>query len=169
MQTPYSTWFANDPWSTASAMSRVLDAAWRWPAQAATPRADVLERDDAWEILCDVPGMGPEDVEVIAENGAIAIRGARRWDGGSSEFVRSFQLGGVTPSSDVSASLSNGVLRVRVPKRAASEARLIPVRAPRGEQAGGGVLERIREGFSRSGRALARVFRPRRSAEPSAS
>ncbi|MGK3993173.1 Hsp20/alpha crystallin family protein [Sorangium sp. So ce1024] len=165
----YTPWFANDPWNTASAMSRLLDAPWRWPAQAATPRADVLERDDAWEILCDVPGMGPEDIEVIAEDGAIAIRGARRWDGGSSALVRSFRLGGVTPSSDVSASLANGVLRVRVPKRAASEARLIPVRGPRGERAGGGALERFWEGLSRRGRALGRMFKPRRSAEPAAS
>ncbi|XXY50620.1 Hsp20/alpha crystallin family protein [Sorangium sp. So ce269] len=127
----------------------------------------MLERDDAWEILCDVPGMGPEDIEVVAESGAIAIRGARRWEGGSSEFVRSFPLRGVTPSSDVSASLSNGVLRVRVPRRASPEARLIPVRARGGERAGGGVLKRIREGFARSGRALARAFKPRRSAEPS--
>ncbi|XYH92593.1 Hsp20/alpha crystallin family protein [Sorangium sp. So ce1128] len=148
-------------------MSRAFDAAWRWPAQAAVPRADVLERDGAWEILCDVPGMGPEDIEVVAESGAIAIRGARRWDGGSSEFVRSFPLRGVTPSSDVSASLSNGVLRVRVPRRAGSEARLIPVRDHGGEHAGGGVLKRIREGVARSGRALARVFKPHRSAEPS--
>ncbi|WP_437805469.1 Hsp20/alpha crystallin family protein [Sorangium sp. So ce1078] len=172
MLTTYTHWLTNDPWDTPSAMSRALDAAWRWPVQTAAPSADVLERDDAWEIVCDVPGMGPEDIQVAAEHGVITIRGGRRWDGGSSEFVRSFWLGDAPPSADVSASLANGVLRVRVLRRAASEGRVIPVRAggasAGSEGAGGGVLRRIREGFSRSGRALARVFRPARSAGSSA-
>ncbi|XXX71908.1 Hsp20/alpha crystallin family protein [Sorangium sp. So ce134] len=160
---PYNRWLTRDPWDTARAMSRALDAAWRWPVEAAVPRADVLEREDAWEIVCDVPGMGPEDIHVAAESGAITIRGGRRWSGGSSEFVRSFRLGDAAPSADVSASLANGVLRVRVPKRASPETRVIPVRAG-GERAGGGVLRRIGEGFRRSGRALARMFKPERPA-----
>ncbi|WP_437331353.1 Hsp20/alpha crystallin family protein [Sorangium sp. So ce394] len=171
MLTTYNRWLTNDPWGTAAAMSRALDAVWRWPLDASAPRADVVEREDAWEIVCDVPGMGPEDLQVAAEDGAITLRGGRRWNGGSSEFVRSFRLGDAAPSADVSASLANGVLRVRVPKRAAPEGRVIPVRVGGASAASerGGVLRRLREGLSRSGRALARMLRPeRRAASPAA-
>lgn len=154
----YSDWFAREPWDAAHAMARVVDAVMRWPVQAGYPRADVMEHADAWEIVCDVPGMGPDEIEVTAANDTVVIRGTRRWDGGVSQFARSFWLGGATLSADASASLSNGVLRVRVPKGGGAATRVIPVRAGDGAGRAGGVLGRIREGFARSGRALARWF-----------
>ena len=42
-----------------------------------TPRVDVLETEDGYLILADMPGVQPEDVDVRFENGELTVHGRR--------------------------------------------------------------------------------------------
>lgn len=137
----YTPWFSTDalfrpfldlafPWSLGSSLAM--------PALAGAPQVDVLEKDGAVEIVCDVPGCSPEDIGVTAENGVLTIHARRKADSRGEavvrrehyqgEFVRSFMLGEHYDLDQVSATLQNGVLTVRVARRPESMPRRIPIR-----------------------------------------
>lgn len=115
----------SNPW-------RIMDA-----PVVAGPRIDVVERDDALQLICDLPGAGPDDVEVTAENGMISLRAVRKVEYGDArlhraeryrgEFKRSFRIGDGYDASQISATLHNGVLTVTVPKRPEATPRKIPI------------------------------------------
>ena len=123
----------------------------------ALPRAalptDIVETEDAMEIIAELPGVDREQVEVTVEDGWLALRARQASGSHVAELARRYRLGPGYAADGVTASLENGVLRVRVPKRAPEILR-IPVRA--GDDAGPevkpGVLERIKRAVSRIGR-----------------
>lgn len=103
---------------------------------------DVVEKDDAFEITAELPGLAEKDVDVSVANGAITIRGEksehreeRKADFYMSErrygsFVRSFRLPEGVDSDKIDAHFAKGVLTVTLPKtaQARSAARSIPIR-----------------------------------------
>jgi HSP20 family protein len=118
MLTRYQPFFAED----------ALRSFWPLLAMpAGAPSADLLETEDAFEIVIDLPGFALSDIEVEAQDRQIVIKGRRTTAGGAIiELARTFQLEGCAPDS-ATASLENGVLRVRVPKGVAKEAKRIEV------------------------------------------
>lgn len=104
-------------------------------AQEAKPLpADVLESDDAYLVVFDVPGATQGDVQVRYTGGRVVVRVDRFRefrDGYEMVFPgRGLALDGeaslpsdalVEPESASATLLSNGVLQVRVPKRASGE------------------------------------------------
>ncbi|WP_437874285.1 Hsp20/alpha crystallin family protein [Sorangium sp. So ce513] len=107
-------------------------------ALAGAPRVDILENDSSVELVCDVPGCGPDDISVTAENGVVTIHARRTAESEAAsmirseryrgEFTRSFALGEDYDMDQVSASLQNGVLTVKVAKRPEATPRRIPIR-----------------------------------------
>lgn len=157
MLTRYDPFFAED------ALSRLAFGAFApWLAQepfaampTGMPPADLIETKDAFEIVCDVPGAGPSDVEVTAQDKWIVLKGRRTTASGASvEFMRSFQLDGCA-TDGATASLEGGVLHVRVPKGVTQEPKRIAV------SGGAPALEGSKPGFfDRIKRALSGVVRP---------
>ena len=109
-------------------------------ARAATvaPRVDVLETENEFLLLIDVPGVRPDDVDIRFENGEIAIHG-RRHAGESARrplvaehaganFHRVFAVTDTVAADRIEAELKNGVLTVRLPKIEAVKPRKIAVR-----------------------------------------
>jgi HSP20 family protein len=101
-----------------------------WPAlMATTPRVDIFERDGAYMIEADVPGMTREDLHVSLEDGVLTIRGERqqekreergrchRLERSYGSFLRSFTLPGDSDASAISASCQDGQLRITVPRQ----------------------------------------------------
>lgn len=101
-----------------------------WPAlMAVAPRVDIFERDGAYVIEADVPGMTREDLHISVEEGVLTIRGERhqekRQDRGrchrlerfEGSVLRSFTLPGDSEGTGVSASCQNGQLRITVPRK----------------------------------------------------
>ena len=99
--------------------------------------ADLLESDDAYLLVLDVPGVTPETVEVSAASGRLHVE-ARRAKDLPSEFryveeERPLFLDADLPlapdatGSGAEASLDRGVLEVRLPKQSAAPDRTIPV------------------------------------------
>jgi HSP20 family protein len=111
------------------------------PIPAVSPRVDLIEKKEAFELRCDIPGVEPEDVRVTFTRGVLSIE-AERWEaieaeGEGTASVRERTLGrfersiGLTEAIDagaIEARLRNGVLVVRLPKREEARPRAIPVR-----------------------------------------
>ena len=104
-----------------------------------TPRFDLYEDDDGYVLMGDLPGVEPQDLDVTYENQEVTIHGKvnpRHTDEqrfieeyGVGDFHRSFSVGEVVEGSLINAELLNGVLTVRLPKRAEAKPRKIKVTA----------------------------------------
>jgi len=94
---------------------------------------DVVERDDAYEVRAAVPGVKPEDVEVVVQGERVTIRAEHRADEERRDenwLMREHRYGGLqrsitlpTPvrSDTAEARIEHGILVLRLPK--AQEAR----------------------------------------------
>jgi HSP20 family protein len=112
------------------------------PIPAISPCVDLVEKKDAFELRCDIPGVAPEDVHVTFTRGVLSIE-AERWEALEAEgerppsvreralgrFERSIGLPEPIDSGAIEARLRNGVLVVRLPKAEAARPRAIRVRA----------------------------------------
>lgn len=101
--------------------------------------ADLLESDEAYLVVLDLPGTTSETVDATVEDGTLRIEARREKDVPSSfQYVteeRSLFLDVELPlppdvgDKQSEASLDGGVLEVRLPKQSAS-ATTIPVHEP---------------------------------------
>ena len=107
------------------------------------PSMDVTETDNEIVISAEMPGLKRDDVQITIDDGILTIRGEKRVEReeGSEQdknyhvsersygvFVRALQLpAGVDPSK-VAATMSNGVLRISIPKPANSQPKKIEVK-----------------------------------------
>ena len=104
--------------------------------------ADLLESDEGYVLVVDLPGATAETTEGLAEDGRIVIEGRREKsipEGFS--YVREdrplfldaeLPLPSGADGSDADAEIDRGVLEVTIPKRTESTSRTIPV-----DEAGG--------------------------------
>lgn len=100
--------------------------------------ADVLESDDAYLLVVDLPGVTAETLDVVATDGRVTIEARRAKDVppafGYEREDRSTFLDVTLPlppdatAEDASAELSRGVLELTVPKRTSSDETRIEIR-----------------------------------------
>ena len=104
------------------------------------PRVDIVETEDALEILADMPGVTRESVEVTLEQRVLSIRGRAdiplpvglsplylEYEPG--DYERSFALSDAVDPAGIEARVRGGVLHLRLPKAGPAELRRIEVRA----------------------------------------
>ena len=104
-----------------------------------TPRFDILEQDDELLMYGDLPGVGPEDLDIQFENGELTVhgrvtprqtnRGFMVREYGVGDFYRTFAIGETIDSDKISAELKHGVLTLHLPKVEAVKPRRIEVRS----------------------------------------
>lgn len=94
------------------------------------PAMDLIEKDDAYEITAELPGLSDKNVEIKLSNHTLTIKGEKseekedkRKDYYLSErrygsFQRSFQLPEGVDADKIDANFSKGVLTVKLPKSA---------------------------------------------------
>ena len=103
-----------------------------------TPACDVYETTDEITLSLDVPGSRSEDVDIRLEEGVLTVQAPVRRaeragqralyrEYGVGDYVRTFQIGGPIDRDRIEATLTNGVLIVRVPKSEAARPRKIAV------------------------------------------
>jgi HSP20 family protein len=104
------------------------------------PRINVAEKEDAYEVTADLPGMKPDEVNVELKNGELLISGHRseeheesgktwhRVERHSGQFRRMIRLGDDVSADRVSAEYKDGVLRIHVPKSDNAKSRKVEVR-----------------------------------------
>ena len=109
---------------------QVLNAPW-------TPLADISETDDSYMIEVDLPGISKDQLNVELHDRELAITGEiaepkeegkrRRRSRRTGRFEFRTSLPGDVNPEGVSASLSDGVLTVRVPKSEAAKPRRVEI------------------------------------------
>ena len=106
------------------------------------PPADVNEQDTGVEISLELPGIDRADVDILAGEGWLTVRGQKHAEREEKDltfflrerfygkFERSFTLPKSLVPEKATARLRNGVLTIRVPRKAGSKARAreIPLR-----------------------------------------
>ena len=116
-----------------------------WPARGMTqpstfaPTFNVVERQDAYFITADVPGVREEDIDVTVQDSYLVISGNRnaeeRKEGDNyyvyerryGNFSRAFALPDNADADSVEAHMKEGVLEVKVAKRESAKPRKIPL------------------------------------------
>jgi len=104
-----------------------------------TPTVDVEEKEDAFLITAELPGVEEKNVQLTVEDGVLTISGHREAskeekkegailrERSYGSFHRSFRLGRGVDAEKIEASYKNGVLSVTLPKAEAVKPRQIPV------------------------------------------
>ncbi len=93
------------------------------------PPVDIFERDRAYVVRADLPGMGPDDVEVLVEGDALVLRGQRdpdpavpreaylRAERPAGKFSLQISLPGSVDRQAIQARHKDGVLEIVLPTR----------------------------------------------------
>src|SRR5262249_44923215 len=94
------------------------------------PRVDVLETEDEFLVLADLPGVTPGDVDIRFEKGELSAHGRRA---GSENFEpttyhRSFAVADTVAADKITAELKAGVLTIHLPKVEAVKPKRIAVK-----------------------------------------
>ena len=104
------------------------------------PRGDVLETEDSFVIELELPGVETKDLKIEFSNNVLSISGEKRNERASElkgyhrmersygAFHRSFTIPSSVDANRISASSTDGVLRVTLPKREESRPRVIEVK-----------------------------------------
>jgi HSP20 family protein len=118
-----------------------LSAAWGFAEVTAMPRMDVHETTDAVEVSAELPGMSRDDVKIEVRDDVLSISGEKKCERTSLEgdvtlaersygaFRRSVTLPRSVEADRISATMTDGVLKVFVPKTAGAAPRTIPIEA----------------------------------------
>lgn len=104
-----------------------------------TPRFDILETDDELTLYGDLPGVGPEDLDIRFENDHLLVHAKvpPRHDGreliyaeyGVGDYYREFRISEAVDAAKISAEMKNGVLTLHLPKSESVKPRRIEVTA----------------------------------------
>lgn len=140
-----------EPWNVVSQLqneiNRVFGNLNETEGSSATsqwnPAVDVREFSDRFQLLLDIPGVEPKDVEITLDNGTLTVAGERSEEKGSNgtdhpqqqrierlvgRFHRRFILPDTADAEKVNATGRNGVLEIVIPKQPKAQPRRISVK-----------------------------------------
>lgn len=99
-----------------------------------TPRIDIKDKGDKYEITAELPGVNKEDIHITLDNGVLSIEAESKQEDKEEKdgkiirqerrygrFVRSFTVGNGLQEKDIDASFKNGVLHLTAPKAQAAQ------------------------------------------------
>jgi len=94
-----------------------------------TPRVDLLEHEHAFVLVADLPGMTKDDFNIAVQDNVLTLEGTRtfaRVENGQGRyhysertwgtFCRRFMLSTAVNADKITATYTNGVLEVHLPK-----------------------------------------------------
>ena len=119
---------------------RPVDFAGNSVTEAPEMRLDVSELPDGYQVHAELPGVRKEDIHVSIDGSVVAISAERKQekevkDGERvlrteryfGKVSRSFQLGQEVDENNASARFNDGVLELKLPKKAAVQARRLNI------------------------------------------
>jgi HSP20 family protein len=138
-----------EPWQQVQRLRRELDRMFQ-PYNAGDdqssvatcdwiPPVDIKEEQDRYVLHADIPGVDPKNIEIIAENGVLTIRGNRpsetretrvgysRVERPCGSFYRRFSLPDTADLAQIGARSTHGVLEIGIPKLTHTLSRTIKV------------------------------------------
>lgn len=109
------------------------------PGPVYSPAVDIFEQESAITVLADMPGVKARDLEIDLRENVLTLTGRvsppevggqsyvlREYEPGT--FFRQFTLGSTVEQSKIDAKLTDGVLRLELPKAEKARPRQIAVR-----------------------------------------
>jgi HSP20 family protein len=138
----------HNPWSLFDQLNRELSAPLKTyddeEGAVATanwaPSVDITEDENSFNLLADIPGVKPDDIEVSMDNGVLTIKGERSTEEKTEKenfrrverqygvFYRRFTLPETANADKIEAHSEHGVLKVTIPKQEVAQARRISVK-----------------------------------------
>ncbi len=116
------------------------------PSASFVPPVDIYEDEGNIVVKAEVPGIDPKDIDVRVENNTLTIRGERKLEKEEKEenfhrverrygsFYRAFTLPNTVEGDKCEANYDNGVLEIRLAKRAEAKPKQIKVNIGSGKQ-----------------------------------
>ena len=105
-----------------------IEPFWQPESWVAAPAMDLVERDNAFELTAEMPGLEEKNIDVRVANGLLTVRGEREESKEEKKedfhlrerrfnsFERSIRIPEGVDLDKVEASFKNGVLHVTMPK-----------------------------------------------------
>ncbi len=105
-----------------------------------SPPVEIREREDAYTVEVELPGLTKDDVKITMENDILTIRGEKNQESEEKRgnyprservygsFLRSFTLPSSVKNDKIEAQYKNGILTVTLPKVEESKPRTIEVK-----------------------------------------
>ena len=106
------------------------------------PAVDIYETESEVVLTAEIPGIEEKDVEIKVEDNTLTLRGERKFEKETKEenyhrieraygsFFRSFTLPNYVDQDKIEAEHENGILKVRMPKRAELKPRKVKILKP---------------------------------------
>jgi HSP20 family protein len=104
-----------------------------------SPAVDIFETEDELVLKADVPEVELNDIDVRVENQTLTLSGERKFEKdetrkgyhrierGYGQFTRNFSVPTTVDTEGVVADYRNGVLTVKLPKKAAAKPRQVKI------------------------------------------
>lgn len=97
--------------------------------RAYAPAVDIVDDKDATTLVLDLPGVDEKDVDITIEKSILTLRASQKDSAfadhrlayseyGTGDYQRSFALSDEVDRDHISATLKDGVLKLRLPKSA---------------------------------------------------
>ena len=106
------------------------------------PAVDIYETENEVVLTAEIPGIEEKDIEIKVEDNMLTLRGERKFEKETKEenyhrieraygsFFRSFTLPAFVDQDEIEAEHENGVLKIRMPKRAELKPRKVKILKP---------------------------------------
>lgn len=103
------------------------------------PPVDIYEDEHSISLRLEVPGVQENDIDIRLENNTLTVRGQRNFEKEEKEenfhrierrygaFSRSFTLPNTVDSEKVEANYENGVLKIKLAKRAEAKPKQVKI------------------------------------------
>lgn len=109
-----------------------------WALTGNYPRTNMFDKGDYLELTAEIPGIAKSDLNIKIQGNYLEISGTRkatapdgysvhRRERGTASFTRSFSLPADVDANKVSATLSDGILVLKLPKAEAAKPRQITI------------------------------------------
>ena len=91
------------------------------------PAADILQENDAFYILVDMPGVTPQDLQIAVDKNTLTVEADTSYahneqerfienEFGNVHYIRKFTISDAVDTEHIKANLKNGFLRLHLPK-----------------------------------------------------
>ena len=127
-----------DPTRDLLTMQEQLDSLFGRATTGWVPAADLHETADRYVLTLEVPGLSRADVDIEFRNDQLSVRGERpgadcpqryqQLERGHGPFSRVFAFTQEVDHEHIDADLTDGLLTIKIPKRADTPARRIDVK-----------------------------------------
>lgn len=122
-----------------TASDSLSDISRQFSRGAEFPAVDIAEREHAYDLIAELPGVKREEIKISVENGTLSLRGEGNRgefsegtkvllrETNTKPFERLFKLSEDIDVSGISAEMKDGILKIQLPKLEQSIAKEIRI------------------------------------------